>query len=148
MNLVIDASVAAKWFFSELYSEEAQLLLSPKFVLFAPDFILVEVANVIWKKSHRQEIASSESYIDSLAHLSDILVLRPMSELVIRAATLAVQLDHPVYDCMYLTCAWEYGIPFVTADQELSQTATNEIPNIDVWNIRLPEVAHKLSEEG
>lgn len=148
MNLVIDASVAAKWFFSELYSDEAQLLLSPKFVLFAPDFILVEVANVIWKKSHRQEIPSSKSYIESLAHLSDILVLRPMSELVIRAATLAVQLDHPVYDCMYLTCALEYGIPVVTADQKLSQATANDIPNIDVWNIGLSEVAHRLSEEG
>ena len=148
MNLVIDASVAAKWFFSELYSDEAQLLLSPKFVLFAPDFILVEVANVIWKKSHRQEIPSSESYIESLAHLSDILVLRPMSELVIRAATLAVQLDRPIYDCLYFICALEYGIPVVTADQKLSQAATNEIPKIDVWDIGLSEVAHMLSEKG
>ena len=65
-----------------------------------------------------------------------------MTELAIRAATLAVQLDYPVYDCIYLTCALEYGIPYVTVDQELSQAASKEIPNIDVWNIGLSEVAH------
>ena len=39
-------------------------------------------------------------------------------------------------------------MPVVTADQELMQVGTNEFPNIDVWNIGLSEVAHRLSIEG
>ncbi len=124
------------------------MLFSPKFVLFAPDFILFEVANVIWKKSHRQEIPSSESYIESLSHLSDIVVLSPLSDLVTQATALSTQFNNPVYDCLYLTCALEYEAPLVTADEELSQKVVNEIPIIDVWNIGHSDVAKRLAEEG
>lgn len=148
MNLVIDASVAAKWLFSERYSDEAQLLLSSQYLLLAPDFVLVEIANVIWKKLRRSEVSSTESYVEVLAHLTDILVLRPLSELVTRAATLALQLDHPVYDCLYLTCAMEYAAPLITADEELLETAASEIPNIDVWHIGHSNFSQRIAEEG
>ena len=127
---------------------EAQLLLSSQYLLFAHDFVLVEIANVIWKKSRRSEVSTTESYVEILAHLSDILALRPLPELVVSAATLAVQPDQLVYDCMYMTCAMEYAAPLVTADEKLLETVTSEMPNIDVWHIGRSEVAHRLSEEG
>ena len=42
MRLVVDASVAVKWFVSEPLLENAQLLLSHRLDLHAPDFVLVE----------------------------------------------------------------------------------------------------------
>lgn len=121
------------------------MLLSSQFVLLAPDLILVELANVIWKKSGRSEISKSKPYIETLEQLSDVFVLRPVSELVTRAAALAVQLNHPLNDCLYRTCALEYEVPLVTADELHVQTATNDIPNIDVWSIGHSEFVHRLS---
>ena len=36
-----------------------------------------------------------------------------------RAAEVAIVLDHPAYDCMYLALAMERGTPLVTADVRL-----------------------------
>jgi predicted nucleic acid-binding protein len=40
---VVDASVAAKWFFEEAYSEDASRPLHAKYRLHAPDFLLLEL---------------------------------------------------------------------------------------------------------
>jgi len=50
MNLVIDASVACKWFFEENLSAEARALAESDAVFFAPDMILVECANAAWRR--------------------------------------------------------------------------------------------------
>ena len=123
------------------------MLLSSQYVLFAPDFELVEIAKVIWKKSRRSEVSSTESYVEILAHLSVILALRPLPELVVSAATLVVQPDQLVYDCMYLTCAMEYAAPLVAADEKLLETVTSEMPNIDVWHIGHSHFSQRIAEE-
>jgi predicted nucleic acid-binding protein len=54
---VLDASVAAKWYFEEEHSAQAaKLLADERFELVAPDFIYVEVAAVAWKRATRNEI--------------------------------------------------------------------------------------------
>ncbi len=75
MKLIVDASIAVKWLFAEPHSPEARQLLAPRIDLHAPDFILTEVANVIWKKARRKEIPAARPYIDELANLSDAIVL-------------------------------------------------------------------------
>ena len=45
--------------------------MAPRIVLHAPDFILFEVANVIWKKARRKEIPSPQPYLDELANITD-----------------------------------------------------------------------------
>lgn len=135
MNLVVDASVAVKWLIAEPHSREARQLLAPSIVLHAPDFILTEVANVIWKKSRRKEILSPHPYIDELANLADAIELRHSTELLLNAATLSIHIDHPVYDCLYLACAEVCAAPLVTTDQRLAQRAKETYPAVDVWNI-------------
>jgi predicted nucleic acid-binding protein len=56
VNLVIDASVAIKWFAPELLSAEAERLLDVDDALFAPDLLLVERGNIIWKKVRLGEL--------------------------------------------------------------------------------------------
>ncbi|MCY3885061.1 MAG: type II toxin-antitoxin system VapC family toxin [Gammaproteobacteria bacterium] len=135
MNLVVDSSVAAKWFFAERNSREAQLLLSPRFSLIAPDFILSEVANVIWKKYRRNEISHFHPYIEALDRLTEVIKLHPLADYVIQAVSLAIQIDHPVYDCIYLTCAQGHSLPFLTADESLRRKVLAECPSIAVWSI-------------
>ena len=45
--------------------------------------------------------------------------LVPLRQLAPRAAALAHQLDHPVYDCFYLALSERRDVPLVTADRRL-----------------------------
>jgi predicted nucleic acid-binding protein len=118
MTLVVDASVAAKWFIDEAGRSQALQLLdmSDRQAL---DLLIVEVANVVWKKVRRGEVSNTQArYIcASLAHCFD--VLHTAEALIESAIALAVRLGHPVYDCIYLACAERAGAPLVTADRRL-----------------------------
>jgi len=57
MTLVIDASVAFKWFVEELESDAAQRILERESVRIAPDLVLLEIANTAWTKEQRGEIS-------------------------------------------------------------------------------------------
>ena len=145
MKFVVDASIAAKWLFAEPHSHEARRLLAPRIKLHAPDFILTEVANVIWKKARRKDIPLPQPYIKELANITDAVVLQPSTELVFKAAALAVQIDHPVYDCFYLACAEAAAVPLVTADERLAQRAKDAYAAVDVWNIGEADVAQRIA---
>ena len=54
---VVDASVAAKWFFDEPLSDESARLLDPSHVLHVPDLFLIEIDSVLCKKIRRGEIS-------------------------------------------------------------------------------------------
>ena len=132
MKLTIDASVAVKWFVPELLFEEAQLLLDQSFDLYAPDILLAEFANVIWKKARRREIADSHTYVNELPYLIDIIDLYPVHNLVVRAVQFAEMLDHPVYDCLYLACAEATGSSLITADLRFSNKVRDTFQTVDV----------------
>ncbi len=146
MKLVVDASVAAKWLFAEANSQEARQLLSPRIVLHAPDFILVEVSNVIYKKARLKQIPSVQPYIDELVRLPDAVLLSPSSDrLVPRATAMAAEIDHPVYDCLYLACAEEESAPVVTADEPLIRRVLKASLDVEAWHIGDPKVAKDVA---
>ena len=82
MKLTVHASVVIKWFVAETLFEQARLLLSDSFDLHAPDILLAEFANTIWKKVRRGEIPDSRPYMDELPTLGEIIALHPMHNLV------------------------------------------------------------------
>lgn len=49
-KLVIDASVAIKWYVPEAGSQEASAILDRPETLLAPDLLAAEFGNVLWKK--------------------------------------------------------------------------------------------------
>jgi predicted nucleic acid-binding protein len=58
------------------------------------------------------------------------IALEPMSKLVEAATRLAIQLDHPAYDCCYLALAHAYDCDFVTADEVLARkTLSAHLPS-------------------
>jgi predicted nucleic acid-binding protein len=61
VNVVIDASVAIKWFVPEPLSDQAERLLDGGDSLFAPDFLLIEFGNIIWKKVRLGELARGDA---------------------------------------------------------------------------------------
>lgn len=116
--LVIDASIAIKWVIEEEGTAEA-LLLRKKARLRAPDLLAAECANILWKKAQRKELSAEEAlFAAGLLQAADI-ELTPTRPLMAAATRIAIELDHPAYDCVYLALAAESDCPFVTADDRL-----------------------------
>lgn len=116
-RLVVDASVAIKWFIPEIHSAAAARLLDPEFIISAPDLILPEVGNTVWKKVRRKEITSQEAAEILNTWPSMGVEIYPSSVLLIPAFELAVALDRTVYDSLYLALAVAQDGVLVTADQ-------------------------------
>jgi len=115
-RLVIDASIAIKWVVQEEGSEAA-LALRTRAELIAPDLMIAEYANILWKKVERNEVSKSEALIAArlLQRANvDILSTRNLLE---PATRLAIELEHPAYDCIYLALAIEMDCRFGTADK-------------------------------
>ena len=117
-DLVIDASVAIKWVVDEPGTPEALSLRCHR--LFAPDLLVAECANVLWKKVRRNELTAAEALVAArLLQRADI-ELAPMRALLEPATSLAIALDHPAYDCAYLALAEHLSCDLVTADHRLA----------------------------
>jgi predicted nucleic acid-binding protein len=120
-DLVIDASVAIKWVIEETGTREALSLRRHR--LFAPDLLVAECANILWKKTRRNELSLQEARLAAqLLQRADI-ELAPMRAFLEPATRLAIALDHPAYDCVYLALAEGLSCDLVTADQRLCAKA-------------------------
>lgn len=119
MALIVDASVAVKWFLAEHLHDEARSLLTSAEPLLAPDILATEFANVMWVKTRRGEIEADQAARALSAVAAGVPQLRRSIPLLPQALELARELDHPVYDCIYLALAQELSAPLVTADQRL-----------------------------
>ena len=86
MKLTVDASVVVKWFVQEPLFRQARLVLTHRHDLFAPEILLAEFANVIWKKTRRGEIVDPRPHFAELRELGDIVALHRIADLVDRAA--------------------------------------------------------------
>jgi predicted nucleic acid-binding protein len=119
MTLVIDASVAVKWFVAELLRTEARSLIHRFQDRHAPDFIIAEVGNVAWRKFSLGEI--NEVHARSMTILVEELIptLHPVTGLHQRALDIALAVNHSFYDCLYVACAEHVDGVLVTADQSL-----------------------------
>ena len=117
MILVIDASVACKWFFNEPLSAEARQLAASDATFVAPDMILAECANAAWRRVRDGTVtpAHARAFLDSLPLWFE--ALSPAAELHKAAFAMAHELGHPVYDCLYLALAEREQALVVTADR-------------------------------
>ena len=135
MTWVVDASVAIKWVIPEVLSEAADRLRAGDDEMLAPDMLLVEVANALWKKMANREISPQEAD-RAFALLSESGIdLRPTTPLLPRATQVARRLHHPVYDCLYLALAEREHATFVTADRRLLRRVSTGL-NIAVTDLR------------
>ncbi len=119
MSFVVDASVAIKWFVEEDLSEEAAAILDYGEPLFAPELLLAEIGNVLWKKVIRGELAPDRAHEIAGKTEAGIPALFSMRLLNARALHIALTLGHPVYDCFYIACAEMTDSVVVTADERL-----------------------------
>ena len=116
--LCIDASVAIRWVIEETGTKEA-LALRKSAKLIAPDLLIPECANILWKKVQRKELRKNEALLAARLLQGAEIELLPTRSLLEATAQLAIELAHPAYDCVYLALAMERGCRFVTADDRL-----------------------------
>jgi predicted nucleic acid-binding protein len=123
--LVVDASVALKWFVEEEGSAEAASLLAHGDSLIAPDLIVPEVCNATWKMVRRGMMYPAQQFaaVSRLPSALDELV--PTGNLASRAVALAMALDHPAYDCFYLALAEQRSGTLVSANLRLIKRVAN-----------------------
>jgi len=116
--LCIDASIAIKWVVEETGTQEA-LALRKTAKLLAPDLLISECANILWKKVQRKELHKNEALLAARLLQGAEIELVPTRSLLEATTQLAIELAHPAYDCVYLALAMERGSCFVTADDRL-----------------------------
>jgi predicted nucleic acid-binding protein len=115
-TFVVDASIAIKWVVEESGTPQALELLR-RARLIAPEVRVAECANILWKKVRRDELSTDEAFLAVRLLQAAAIELVPARAMLVAATRLAVELDHPAYDCLYLALANENGLPFVTADE-------------------------------
>lgn len=116
--LVIDASIAIRWIIDEA-GTQAALELRRSARLLAPELLVAECANILWKKVSRGELSGEEAFLAARLLTGADVELRPTRALLEPATRIAVALDHPAYDCLYVALAIDEGCRFVTADAAL-----------------------------
>ena len=135
-HLVIDSSVAVKWFVVEPYSNEALKILDQyrngSISFLAPDLINAEFGNIIWKKHVLQGLAAADaqSIVDDFRALPFTFV--PTASLLDDAYKLAVKHQRTVYDSLYLALSLREGCQFVTADEKFANALGSSFPSI-LW---------------
>ena len=116
-DLVVDASVAVKWFVVEDDAGIADEIANSGHRLFAPQILMTEVANALSRKAVAGLISPTEArkYWQSLPRYFDGLIA--VDELIEPALLNACELRHPIYDLVYLEAARRLDAQLVTADR-------------------------------
>ncbi len=140
-NLVIDSSVALKWFVTEPYTAEARRILDGyrrgDFTFLAPDLIYAEVGNVLWKKHHFQGLSAADAQQIITEFQTVSFVITPTAKLLDHAFRLAVTHQRTVYDSVYLALSEQESCQVVTADERLVSAVRPRFTNI-VWLANWP----------
>ena len=120
--MIVDASVALKWFLDEPMQAEARMLIARE-DLSAPDIVVAEVLNGLRKAIRdlrislplaREAIAKVELAIPNII---------PSMFVAERALEMSIALNHHINDCIYLGLAVVMDSQMVTADAVFSKAA-------------------------
>lgn len=122
--IVVDASIAAKWYMPD---EIAVPLSSPHFIdreLIAPDILFFELYSLLCKRHRMGHMDKHmvETAIKDFQHMihSKTLCLYPVAEYERQATNIAYDIKHPFYDCCYLALAQVENCAVITADKQLA----------------------------
>jgi len=122
VRIVVDASVALKWVLDEPESEAAVALRDQE--LIAPALWLAEAANALWRHARTGEISDQEAAAFFSELLKAPVASLPIEPYLERALEFAMEIGHPVYDCIYLALALHHRTHVVTADRRFASAAS------------------------
>lgn len=120
---MLDASVAVKLVVEEPDSESAVAIIDAHADRVAPDLLTIEVASALAKKVRFAGLprAAAEESLRSLAPF--VTEFLETFDHLDRAMTLSVEMDHSLFDCIYLAAALDRDCAVVTADRKFANAA-------------------------
>jgi predicted nucleic acid-binding protein len=125
--IVVDASVIVKWFIPEVGAAPAKALLATADELIAPELARIEVASALVRKGLSKELAGADVESTLRAWFRALsegqIFLLPNSEDIEAAASIALELQHPLPDCLYLAAAERLGVALITAVRAFARRA-------------------------
>ena len=140
-NLVVDSSVAVKWFAVEPYSAEARRILDAyqngTVSFIAPDLINAEFGNIIWKKHLFQRLDDSDAQDVSDKFQQVHFTLTLTADLLEDAYKIAVAHRRTIYDALYLALGVREKCRVVTADEKLVNAVGAAFPQL-IWLANWP----------
>lgn len=126
--IVVDASVAAKWYLPEVGSDAALELFSGPHLLYAPDLIRLEVLAALTRRVRTTDATAEESLSRCqtwLRHLhAGAVSLVPEHDILEEAVGLSLGIRHNLQDCLYLAAAQRLDASLVTADRTFQERAS------------------------
>ena len=149
-SLVLDTSVAVKWYLPEDLHDEAISLLrqaeAGDVELLAPGTVQPEFFNALWWQHRREDLPQ-----DSVRNLWEQFALDPVvlyapEDLMARAVEIALETQAIIYDALFLALAENFKTVVVTADDKLLKslegTAHSRLAH------PLTDVAHLIADTG
>lgn len=123
-KLVVDASVAIKWFIPEIHSDTASLISADTHALLAPDLLSAEFGNILWKKIRLKEI--SHLIAKDILKIFAAMPIQHHSSLscLPSALEIAHKLNVTIYDALYLALAEQENCQMITADLKFFNSIT------------------------
>jgi len=142
--LVLDASVAAKWFLpraGEGLVDEAFHLLrlhaEAEIEFTAPDLFWPEFGNVLWKAVRQGRWSGTAAGTALQQMQQQKLATVPAEDLVEDALAVALACGRTVYDSLYIALAVQRGADLVTADERLANAVAACLPVKWLGGLRL-----------
>lgn len=136
MNVVVDASVVAKWLFPEVDTDKALALFkqgeSGQLTLCAPTLLVAEIASLLSVRVLRQLLDAREASVIYSRFEASCPDLEPVSGLAAWALRLAVRFRHSAYHCFYVALSERQGCPLITSDQKLVRAFAPSFPQISL----------------
>ena len=119
--LIADASVVCKLYFTDegdAALADKALFAPPRPALMAPELLLVEVGNSVFRRVRDGEMSRAEGDLAMRDMQRRFPRLFPVAPLMDAAWNMAIAMRHPVSDCVYLALAVRRRGLLVTADQK------------------------------
>lgn len=133
-KVVVDSSVAIKWFVPQPHSIKALEILNQyrdgSLSLLAPDLIYAEVGNIIWKLHKFQNVSEPDAQAILKAFRLVTFVITPSASLLDNAYQLAVTHQRTVYDALYIALSLRHQCQFVTAEEKLVNAVSGKLLDV------------------
>lgn len=117
---VADSSLVLKWVVEE-HDSDAALALRRHYHFLAPDLLYAECTNAFWKFVRKGQFSIETIAVAMRAIQADPLEIHLVQPLMPTALRIAIDHDHPAYDCIFVALAIREGCPMITADASLAR---------------------------
>ena len=119
--IVVDASLVAKLVISEHDSEAARDWIQAVAQIAAPDLLISEVTSAVVRRVNMRDLARTEGLNAIKGWLTQcqrgVISFHRLTPLLVASASeIAVQIGHPLSDCIYLALACDLDCDLITCD--------------------------------